>query len=358
LPSRRRLALGLSPTPSPGLILLLFGMAIGPLGTGLLSEPVLAALDPAVSVALAALGVFVGLDLKIRRPREGRLLAAASLEAGATMVLVAGGVLLVHSLSPSSSPGSPWLFALLLGLCASSSSTPAETSAESHQSAALRIGDLDDVLPIVLGALALAWAREGTPEGSWVFSQAAVIALMIALAGWLLVVQTSSDSEQRVFAIGALLLLGGTAAHLSLSALFVGFLAGVFWNAAGSPALDALTRDMRYLQHPLTVLLLIVAGARAMFSANMAWLVIAYVVLRTAAKLVGGWLAARAVAPELPRDVGFHLTSSGIVGIAFALNVLQARGDLAIASTVFTIVVAGSLASDLLALLARREAPV
>jgi hypothetical protein len=189
-------------------------------------------------------------------------------------------------------------------------------------------------------------------------TQAVVIALMIALAARLLVAQTSSDSEQRVFAIGALLLLGGTAAHMSLSALFVGFLAGVFWNARGSPALDALARGMRYLQHPLTVLLLIVAGSRVTFSAGVAGLVLAYVVLRTAAKLVGGWLAAAAVARELPRDVGLHLTSPGIVGIAFALNTLQARSDLGIASTVFTIVVAGSLASDVLSLLAsRREAP-
>jgi hypothetical protein len=115
---------------------------------------------------------------------------------------------------------------------------------------------------------------------------------------------------------------------------------------------------MRYLQHPLTVLLLVVAGARVTFAAGVAGLVVAYVVLRTAAKLLGGWFAASAVAPELPRDVGFHLTSPGIVGLAFALNTLQARGDLGFTSTVFTIVVAGSLASDALSLLAlRREGP-
>jgi len=86
--------------------------------------------------------------------------------------------------------------------------------------------------------------------------------------------------------------------------------------------------------------------------------VLAYVILRTGAKLVGGWLASAVVAPELPRDVGFQLTFPGIVGIAFALNALQARGDLGIASTLFTVVVAGSLVSDALALLAsRREIP-
>jgi hypothetical protein len=119
-----------------------------------------------VWVALTALGVFVGLDLKVRRPREDRLLVAASLEAGATILVVAGGVLLVHALSPSSSLANPWLFAVMLGLCASSSSTPAEVSTEARQSAALRIGDLDDVLPIVLGALALARERPGSTRGT------------------------------------------------------------------------------------------------------------------------------------------------------------------------------------------------
>ena len=67
-----RLALGLSPTPRSGLVLLIVGMALGPYGLQLLSERVLAALDPAVSVALVALGVLVGLDVKVRSPGEGR----------------------------------------------------------------------------------------------------------------------------------------------------------------------------------------------------------------------------------------------------------------------------------------------
>ena len=73
-----------------------------------------------------------------------------------------------------------------------------------------------------------------------------------------------------------------------------------------------------------------------------------------------GWRLARrrVVAPSCPATSASTSCSPGIVGIAFALNMLQARGDLDIASTVFAIVVAGSLASDVLSLLAsRREAP-
>ena len=57
--ARTRLALGLSPTPRPGLVLIPLGMALGPHGLGVLSDSVLTIVDPAVSVALAALGAFV-----------------------------------------------------------------------------------------------------------------------------------------------------------------------------------------------------------------------------------------------------------------------------------------------------------
>ena len=76
--------------------------------------------------------------------------------------------------------------------------------------------------------------------------------------------QTPSESEQRVFAIGALLLLGGAAAHLSLSALFIGLLAGCVLEChrgrrrvIGSSATCAIC-SIRW-----SVLLLVVAGARA-----------------------------------------------------------------------------------------------
>ena len=45
--------------------------------------------------------------------------------------------------------------------------------------------------------------------------------------------RASSETEERVFAVSALLLVGGVAAALSLSALFGGLVAGVFWRYAG-----------------------------------------------------------------------------------------------------------------------------
>ena len=161
--SRMRLALGLSPTPRPGLVLLLLGMALGPHGLGVLSVPVLTSLDPVLSVALAALGAFVGMDLELRRLREWFLVCVASLESGTTLLVVAAGVLLIHLLSPVSA-ATPWLMAVMLGICAAPSSTVGFAPAQ-NVSPARRIGDLDDVLPIVLGVIALAALREGSPTG-------------------------------------------------------------------------------------------------------------------------------------------------------------------------------------------------
>jgi hypothetical protein len=347
--ARMRLALGLSPTPRPGLVLIPLGMALGPHGLGVLSNSVLTTLDPAVAVALAALGTFVGLGLNPRWPRTAVLLTAATVEGGVTLAMVGAGILAIHALSPTMD-GTPWLLAIMLGICAAPSST-ADAARRTHLKRARRIGDLDDVLPIIAGLLALTAIRQASPQAIALLSgQALLLALTIAVAGWLLVSRTSSVTEERVFAIGALLLLGGSAAYLSLSAVFAGFIAGLFWQASGTDTRDRIARDLGYLQHPLIALLLIVAGARVRPSLDVAGLALAYLVCRTAGKLIGGWIASVITRGEAHRDLGLSLMSPGIVGIAFALNVVQARGDADNTTALFAIVIAGSLASDLISL--------
>jgi hypothetical protein len=345
-----RLALGLSPTPVPGLVLLPLGMALGPHGLGLLSPTVLSYLDPAVSVAIATLGVFVGLGLDARRPHEGRLLIAASLEAALTVTLVVGGVLFALRLAPFDPGLVPWLFALLLGICAASSATTAIEWPDQTGAVATRIGDLDDVLTILAGGVALAWLRVSDPQAvAPLVAQSAAIALLIAVAGWLLVTQAASDSEHRVFVMGTLLLLGGAVEYLSLSALLAGLVAGIFWNVAGGSARDDISRDVRHVQHPLVVLLLLTAGAHVSFWPGLGLLVPTYLLVRIAGKVLGGWMAGRIAGHHRPLRVGLYLVSPGMIAVALALNVLQAGGSDR-AGLVLAAVVVGSLGSELISL--------
>jgi len=349
---RSRLALGLSPTPRPGLVLLLLGMACGPHGLRVLSPAVLSFLDPAVSMALAALGAFVGLDLRVRRTREHRLLAAASVESGVTLLVVAAGLLGAH-LMTSADPAfaaAPWLFAILLGCCAASSAAPADDVSGGMASRSSRIGELDDLVPIVVGAVALAGVHS-TSAGAALrgIGEAAAVAAIVAAGAWLLVAQTSVESEQRVFAIGSLLLLGGSAAYLSLSALMAGLVAGALWNAAGGAAGDRIDRDLRYLQHPLLALLLLVAGASVQPTAGVLMLAGLYIVLRMIGKLFGGWIAGWFAGIRVARILGFELMSPGIIAIALALNARQVGGEVA-AALVLGVAVVGSLGSELVSL--------
>jgi hypothetical protein len=54
---------------STSALLVLLGIGAGPLGLNLVSSSVLLLLDPVIAMALAMLGVFIGLDIDPRRPR-------------------------------------------------------------------------------------------------------------------------------------------------------------------------------------------------------------------------------------------------------------------------------------------------
>ncbi len=152
-----------------------------------------------------------------------------------------------------------------------------------------------------------------------------------------------------MFSIAALLLVGGIADYLSLSALAGGLLAGLFWGYVGGVARDCIERDVRYLRHPLVVLMLLAAGAKTTFSGWILVLAIAYLLLRVAGKLLGGWLARRVPGVAIPDSVGPTLLPPGVFGIAFALDatsMMESRRPSILAATVL-----GSIGSQLLAAL-------
>ncbi len=179
--------------------------------------------------------------------------------------------------------------------------------------------------------------------------QATILALLISTTAWLLLADSSPSTEQRVFSIAALLLVGGIADYLSLSALAGGLLAGLFWGSVGGVARDCIERDVRYLRHPLVVLMLLAAGAKTTFSGWILMLAAAYLLLRVAGKLVGGWLTRRVPGAAIPDSVGPTLLAPGVFGIAFALDATSMMDGAA--SSILAATVLGSIGSQLLAAL-------
>jgi hypothetical protein len=349
--SRRwRGLLGWSATSAPVALLLTAGIAFGPWGINLLSSATLSLLDPVVPVALAALGVLVGLGVGDRRADDRRVFGAACLAAAVTMLVVSAGFAVVPLAAISSITRPFWILILTGGICAATSLTlPAGNSLE-VRTATNRVKEFGVLLPIVAGALVLAWLGAGSSAGAAVLlARACGVTLALAAAAWLLLTRASSETEERVFAVSALLLVGGVAAALALSALFGGLVAGLFWRYAGRHPRETISRDVLFVQHPLLVLVLLVAGARAELSPAALALGAGYVMLRVVGQLGGGTLAAHVAGVNAPRDLGLHLLPPGVFGVALALNAVGIVG--ANASMLLAAVVAGTIGSELVALL-------
>jgi hypothetical protein len=370
---RTHAAFGLAPALAPAMLFVPLGYLLGPPGLNLLPADVFAHLDPVISVGLAALGVFVGLALGRRPNWETRLFVAASVEAIVTIVIVLGAILFLLDAwhFPTSVPRIA--IALALGVAASASSAASVTAGANGTTSvrvttdttadpivdptgtphalASRIADLDDVLPIVIGALAIAVVV--APEGAWqAIAQLAIAALLglaVGVIGWLLIERARSIAERGVFVVGSLALVGGASAYLSLSPLLAGLAAGIFWNWSPGRADVIVREDLRRFQHPLVVLMLLAAGASLQLSLPALWLFAPFVVFRLAGKLAGGWLASRLTPSLAPGDLGAYLLAPGLLGIAFALNAHQhLPGDDGVA--LLTAVVIGTLASEGVAL--------
>ncbi len=347
---RTRSALGLAPSLTPAVIFLPLGALLGPQALGWISVRVLGRLDIAVTVALAVLGVLVGIALAREARSAARLFAAASLESLITIaaVALAAGYFARATGLPQEAP--LVALALALGLCASASSaTSADPDSEPAAAVATRVADLDDVLPIVLAIVAFAMVPATTGMGVWVLALApVVVGLAVGAVGWLLFERAESSAERVVFVLGTLALAGGAAAYLRVSPLAVGLFAGLCWTLAPGRADRIVQDDLVKVQHPLVVLLLVTAGALWVPSVASAWLLAPYLLFRLAGKVVGAWVSARLVDVG-PSDLAAYLMPPGVLAVAFALNFKQilppATGD-----TLLSTVAIGTAAFELFAL--------
>jgi len=349
---RTRSALGLAPSLTPAVIFLPLGVLLGPRALDWLSWRALGQLDVAVTIALAVLGVLVGVALGREIRTALRLFLAASLESLITIVVVAAGsaYFILEATVPIAFSGGVLALALALGLCASASSaTSADPDSEPAAAVATRVADLDDVVPIVLAMIAFALLPTAAPQPAWLLMIApVVVGLAVGAIGWLLFERAETGPERVVFVIGTLAMAGGAAAYLQVSPLVVGLIAGLCWTVAPGRADRIVEDDLKKVQHPLVVLLLVTAGAMWTPSIAGLYLLAPYLLMRLAGKVMGAWVSSRLVDVSAA-DLAAFLMPPGVLAIAFALNFRQilpaSAGD-----TLLSAVVVGTAAFELFAL--------
>jgi hypothetical protein len=347
---RTRSALGLAPSLTPAIVFLPLGVLLGPRALGVLSPVALANLDVAVTIALAVLGILVGIALGREIGTAPRIFLAASLESFVTIAAVAGATMYFATRTDLPPFAQPLLvIALALGLCASASSaTSADPDSEPAAAVATRVADLDDVLPIAVATCALLPAAT-SPREAWLLIVApVVIGLAVGAIGWLVFDRADSGGERAVFVLGSVGLAGGAAAYLKVSPLTTGLVAGLCWTLAPGRADRIAQVDLGKVQHPLVVLLLVTAGALWQPSAVAIWLLAPYLLFRLAGKVVGASASAW-LADVAPGDLASYLMPPGVLAIAFALNFRQLLGGTA-GDTLLATVAIGTAAFELAAL--------
>ena len=357
---RTRAVLGLRPVTAPALVFVPLGFALGPRGLGVLPHQGGATLDPVVTIALATLGVFIGLALAPGAPRAPRLFGAASLEACVTLVAVGGASVLLMRRWGVPLDASAAIVAAVLGVTASVSSAGDPSSDRGVPTSALRIAELDDGFAVAAGAIAVSAIHGETFASTFsVLVSTVLIGVLAGIAGWLLFERARSDAERGVFVLGTLALVGGGADYVGGSPLLAGLVAGALWHVLPGHADRVVREDVSRFQHPLVLLLLLGAGAWAQPSILALWLLGPFVVFRFAGKVFGAWLAQRVVSrgspagvPGEPRptlvDFTADLLPPGLLGIAVALNLLQVSPS-PTAIAVLSAVAAGTLLSEVLA---------
>jgi hypothetical protein len=347
---RTRSALGFAPSLTPAVVFLPLGALLGPHALGWFSPRLLSRLDLAVTIALAVLGVVVGIALGREVRTAVRLLLVASLESAVTTgaVALASAYFVRATGVPVEAPLAA--FVLALGLCASASSaTSADPDTEPVAAVATRVADLDDVLPIVLAVAAFAVLPVAGEQSAQIRLLAPpLIGLAVGAIGWLVFERAESGPERVVFVLGSLALAGGAAAYLSVSPLATGLVAGLVWTLAPGRADRVVEADLRKVQHPLVVLLLVAAGAMATVTTAALWLLPPYLLFRLVGKVIGAWLSASTVDARTS-DLAAYLMPPGVLAVAFALNFRQvlppAAGDMLLST-----VAIGTAAFELFAL--------
>jgi Kef-type K+ transport system membrane component KefB len=342
---------------------LVLGLLLGPRATGILTDDQVGSLAPFFTLALGWMGASVGfrfwLPVLTRTPAVLYRLAVIQTACTATVVGVGswwvlwatGLVAREDALAPA---------AMLAAIATASSLQGARVAAKAlgHRNLAVRLlesaAGVDALVAIGIVTLVLAVGhppvgvlpREPTAT-EWI-----VIALAVGLVGgWLFHLFLGDErSPNRLFIAmaGAVILTTGGANYIGMSALLPGLLVGMILVNT-SRQREQVREMLDRVDRPLYFLMLVCAGALWSPSTEDIFLpVLAFLGLRFAGKVGGGWLAARGngVVATFSGRWGEALLGQGGLAIALALDYAQWAPAVR-ANLVFTAALCSVLLTDI-----------
>lgn len=341
---------------------LLLGVLLGPQVSGVVGAGVFGGFAPFLTLALGWIGVVVGAQFHL--PELVRIPAPpyriAFFEAVLTLGLVGGVMALLFSRLFGMPLEEAWVPAVALGAVATASAPTGiamvarKLGGQRPVVRQLQLSTAVDAVVAIVAFSLLLSIDHSRPAGAVrppTATEWAVISVAIGVVGGTLFHLFLGEERKvdRLFIglAGATILASGAAAYLRLSPLLPTLLIGVILvNTSGNR--DEIRQALAMVERPLYFVLLIFAGT-AWQPSTRAWVlpVLAFLALRAAAKVGGGYLAARlnGALPALGAGWGRALLGHGGLAVAIALNyVLHDRSPLA--NVIFTATLVSVILTD------------
>lgn len=311
-------------------LLVLVGLVVGPAGFDVLPSAFQEWYEFLASVALTMVAFLLGGKLAVPDLRgEGRMIFYVSLSVVIlTAALVSVGLIAF---------GAPIILALLLAGVATATD-PAATQDVVRQEdakgpftkALLGIVAVDDAWGLIAFSILLVLARAvagdggGTilAHGAWELGMALAVGAVVGIPAAFLTGRLQPGEPMLTEALGVVFLCAGLAIWLEASFLLAGMIAGaIIVNLASHH-----TRPFHEIEHiewPFMILFFVLAGASLNLEHlnGIGLIAVAYLVLRSAGRVLGGWLggALANAEPVQRRWIGFALLPQAGVAVGMAL---------------------------------------
>ncbi len=345
-------------------LLVLVGMAAGPSGLDVLPVAVNGWYPLIAVIALVMVAFLLGgrLNRQVLQDAGTHILGVSLGAVIVTGALVGGGLWLMGV--------DPVLCLVLAGI--STATAPAATSDVVRRSGAkgpfarmlLGVVAIDDAWGLIAFSLLLAWGQtvlgrdpsHALQAGLTEIGGAMLVGVIVGLPAAYLTGRLRPGEPSQVEALGVVFLCGGLALAIDASFLLAAMIAGLLVANFAKHHAYAF-HEIENIEWPFMVLFFVLAGASMDIAALPAigGIGAAYVVLRIAGRIAGGWIGgyATGLRPDYRRWIGVALMPQAGVSLGMALVAATAfpdlRNEILVAAIGTTIVfeLAGPLATQL-----------
>ncbi|MGE0791322.1 MAG: hypothetical protein AB7S26_36950 [Sandaracinaceae bacterium] len=354
-------ALGVREIVTSGLVFVALGVVLSLPSVAILTPELLEGLAPLLHFALGWLGFIVGFQLDVRMldrlPRGTSTTVAIESAAPFVIVTLAFGVALYLFGEPLDEDGLFARHALTLGAAGSVSllaraRPPLFRADEPQDVLRYRIDVLDEVVAVAVLALLGAFFRPrwvewrwDLPGTVWLFLTVG-LGVAVGLLVYVMVRERASAGEFVAIVIGSVAFGAGVAGYLYLSPIVICFAAGALLTNLPFEARERVWTVLTTLERPITLALLVVAGALWDISD---WRGFVLVPLFVVTRALGGLISKRLIdrtehAPEPGKEPPI-LRPSSPIALAIVIGAQAMYRGQAI-SWIVTAVIGGAIVTE------------